>query len=175
MIEPPRRFVAIVVLLGALLSSRASSGAPAAPPPVDLTGTVWHTEGSIHASVRGRTMSAATWLDVEFLPGRRFTATDSEGLQLAGSYEPRGARGLRLAGACDQDVIDVLEAELADQLQIATGSAWDVETLSQSLRAVTNGDMSRLRIRVAFKFRVEAPLLGRVMKVREWAVTRGLR
>lgn len=168
----PRRFAATVVLLGALSSSRA---APAALPPVDLTGTAWHTEGAIHASARGRTVTQATWFDVEFLPDRRFTATDPTGFALAGGYETRGARALRLVGACDADVMTAIEEGIAAELQASTGVPWEVTTLSQSVRAWTDGGASRLRFRVAFRFRVEDFVLGRALNLREWAVTRGIR
>jgi hypothetical protein len=169
-------------LLRALLVAAAVAAIPALPPaagatrpPVDLTGTVWHTEGLLRASARGRVTSGPTFLDLEFLPDRRFRAVDPAGTTLEGTYETAGAAETRLAGTCDPSSVASLEATLEADLALLLGETVLVDTLSHRVRARTNRDADRLAVRVKFRFQVFLPGMGRTLRLRESIRTAGVR
>jgi hypothetical protein len=149
--------------------------AGASRPPVDLTGTSWHTEGRIRISMRGRSSSTPTYLDVQFLPDRRFSASDPSGQILTGAYATEGPQATRLHGSCDPLAIEELESELDRLLEMALGTETEVVCVSNLFKGRTNRDATLLRVRANFRFQVDLPGLGRTLTLRERVRTRGTR
>ena len=159
-------FAPVLAAAGTIACFLPGAGA-AALPPVDLTGTSWHTEGILRASARGRTTQAPTYLDIDFLPDHRFSAVDPDGLVLTGGYTTAGARETRLIGELDPASLDLLLTGLDEALEAVLATRVEMQLLSYRFRARTNGDGDRLRVRVRFRFRIDLPDLGRSLRLSE--------